>query len=369
MAGSWPAGQVITWAINASNLAPQDLARLTDPIARGLESWARVCGVRIARYDGSTPEPNIAVVFVADLSVDTTVAWNLGQNIAWANGSELGLTDEPVGDVGPGRQVRLRLNANAAWTELRLEQVTRHEAGHALGCDHAPAGVRSCMSAYLDESVTEQQSWECSWARYYYGPPPEPASAVSPAERGDDRDAAGQPAAAGGRPDAVPAVRAAGGVPDGIPVQGPGPGPVRPPLHADPAPGAVGYPGPGGPAAGPDPAPVDHASGLTGILQNGQRLLNLVTKEHAPMPFLATLLSTSVVPFVAGQLAQLIKAELKAGAPLDSAVRAVAEQLEAKIGDPEQRTQAKALLDSLITFGEALAGRGLDAISGATPAQ
>lgn len=330
--GRWPAGQPITWALFADNLTAQEAAMLTGPIARGIESWAAVCGVTIKRYDGTTPEPNVQVVFVADLVSDPTVPFDESQAWAWQDGTELGLTDEPV-NAGPATELRMRLNPNPAalgngantWTAQALEEVARHEFGHALGFDHPDPSIESCMSAYLDQRVSTQTRYDIAVAQSVYGPPLGASNAVSPSGRVDSGNAAERPAPTDRQLAGVPAVPATGAGPDGGHVSRPGTGSVRDPVHRDEA-----------------PRPAESAGG-------GQ---SPSARKASMNPAAIFALLTSAIP---ADVANLIIAQLRAGTPLDTAVRSVLAQLEQLIPNPLIRVFVSEALGGLLTVAEEIA--------------
>lgn len=163
MAGQWPVCQVVHWYYG-------DQA-FDDLLAEGIESWSAVAEVTILRTTDQS-QAQVVIGFVADLADDPSVPADMAQIQAWRAGLELGLTDEPVGmSVDMTLYMRLNINPAGGWTPSKLAQVARHEFGHALGLDHAPDGVPSCMSATLDESIDTQQPWDIAQAQALYGPP------------------------------------------------------------------------------------------------------------------------------------------------------------------------------------------------------
>jgi hypothetical protein len=146
----WPAGSDLAVCVDSSITD----AEAVDRIKAGINLWPTVCGIRLHW----TTNADLAYVLIvpAHLPISTY-------------SKELGLTDEPV--PGATRQLLMRVNYDEAWTPEELYQTSLHEFGHAVGIGHAPDGVMSCMSAYLDPSVTTPQPWEIGQAQLRYGPP------------------------------------------------------------------------------------------------------------------------------------------------------------------------------------------------------
>ncbi len=176
MPGQWPRGQALSWYFDAGNGDP---SFVEGPIARGIASWSEVAGVAITQTSDQH-RAQVIVGFLDDLAEDLSVYPDPVQIQAWRDGIELGLTDEPV-YVESDKQLIMRLNSHpqGGWSELRLEEVARHECGHALGMGHAPLGTPSVMSAVLDERETTFQSWDIAQIQALYGPP---AITVTPAQ-------------------------------------------------------------------------------------------------------------------------------------------------------------------------------------------
>ena len=127
------------------------------------------------------PRSNLVVVFLTDLRSDPTVENADAQAQLWLDGTELGLTDEPI-SVGPDSTLFSRINPNpqGGYSDDRLYIVFLHEIGHFLGLDHCLTGEPSCMEPRLDRRVTTPQSWEIAQVQAKYGPP---QIAVTPAQQ------------------------------------------------------------------------------------------------------------------------------------------------------------------------------------------
>ena len=146
----WPAGSDLAVCVDSSITDAEAVER----IKAGVEQWPTVCGIKLHWVTDS----DLADVWIVPAHLPIS-----------ATSKELGLTDEPV--PGVKRQLLMRVNYDEVWTPEELYQTSLHEFGHALGIGHAPVGVMSCMSAYLDPSVTTPQSWEIGQAQLRYGLP------------------------------------------------------------------------------------------------------------------------------------------------------------------------------------------------------
>lgn len=155
----WPRGTTLTYWIDAVTGCPPGLdpAQAEAQIAAAPLAWEAVCGIRFQRVSDRA-QANIVTTW------DATVA-------LVDDDYDLARTDLPV--AGGPAQLRNRLNPEprAGWTLPRLYLAEIHEFGHAIGQVHSPAGLRSIMSAYLDESLSGPTVFDENNARADYGPP------------------------------------------------------------------------------------------------------------------------------------------------------------------------------------------------------
>lgn len=141
-------------------------------IEAAAEIWPTVCG---AAFQEVT-EPDQADLLVSiEFSLDSAVERYPGQAAAWAEGTEVGLTDEPVTGSQPPYRMRLNaVNVNG-WTAQTFQDTALHEFGHSIGIDHQQPP--SCISAVEDPSIHAPQLIDIAVAQSLYGPPVEDLTA------------------------------------------------------------------------------------------------------------------------------------------------------------------------------------------------
>ena len=163
----WPAGTVVTWYVDTSELTPEAVAT----IASAIGQWSQVSGVQTQQV----ADPSQARVLITFEPIDPARV-------------VLGLTELPCDGLADV-QHSMKLNVAEDWSEAEIFDVALHEFGHAIGLVHPPDGVRSCMSAYLDMSVSSPQPPDVAAAVLRYGaavaaapdPAPQPTPAPVPA--------------------------------------------------------------------------------------------------------------------------------------------------------------------------------------------
>lgn len=292
---AWPKGTLLPYYIDAATGCPAGLdpAAVDAQIDAAFQVWPKVCGARLVR---TTDRSQARIVSVWDPGVE-----------AYDNDYDLARTDLPDNpDASTVLVNRLNPSPAAGWTLRRLYIAEIHEIGHALGLVHAPDGVLSIMSAWLNESLSGPTAYDVQNAVADCGPPAAPAPAPIRLEL----------------PDGGTLVYTAAATPT---------------VAADVySPTTVDLPGgghlviqftPAGAPIGPEPPDSQPATG-------GSPLLN-------PLLVLAET-----------EALALLHAELAAGAPGDVAVRNVLGTLESKIANPIVRGIVTDVLNAVVGAAE-----------------
>lgn len=156
----WPAGTLLTYWIDAATGCPPYL----DPAAADVAIEAGI----------TTPGLYTAGVLsyqrVADPAQARILCYWDG-TVAGDNPYYLAETELPL-EPTPTTQLHNRIDPNVAggWTLPRLCLSEVHEGLHAVGQVHAPEGVRSAISAVLDETVRGLTDFDVANLRRDYPP-------------------------------------------------------------------------------------------------------------------------------------------------------------------------------------------------------
>lgn len=149
---AWSPGTDVTVAINAASV-PEWVAPFIKPsLANACAAWRRVCNLSIDLVD-DTASAHVLVTFGA---ID-------------GPGGVLGETEEPV-DTEAHPQLVMDLDPDEPWTPEYLEDVMRHELGHALGVGHTTEAGNTMLAEY-DGTVHRLGTWDVDQGVERYGQP------------------------------------------------------------------------------------------------------------------------------------------------------------------------------------------------------
>lgn len=159
----WPAGTLITWAVDDDSPLPTGLTadQVVAALSIAMGKWAAASGLTAQHLPTGAPR-----VLVQFYPLDPS-------------GIELGLTELPTASV---TQVRLQLNSLVSWTAQELSEVATHEFGHALGLGHCLSGLLAIMDPVYNPGLADLQTWDFDQVVQRYpaktAPPPPPGTVV-----------------------------------------------------------------------------------------------------------------------------------------------------------------------------------------------
>ena len=149
---SWPPGTIVTWH-QSCVFAGLNAAQTEVQIATGINRWTEVCGIVFQRVQ------DVSQARLAVSSVPIDQAFGI-----------LGETELPRPDE-PNAQLSMHLDNAENWRALLLPEVVWHEAGHAIGLQHAPMGSNNIMAPVYNPATAQFGPWDTQEAQSRYGPP------------------------------------------------------------------------------------------------------------------------------------------------------------------------------------------------------